>query len=332
MWLWLQEHSLAGRRCGLNDCFPAVQDGTNQSRSKVERDASGHYGSNRGTSITDSARPLDFPLEARMVEQETTEGQKVAVVTGAGHGIGRATSLRLAGDGFDIAAADINPQRARDVAEEVRSLGARAVDIVTDVGVAAQVKAMVDRAHDTFGRIDVLVNNAGMGHPARVHELDIDDWRRVIDVNLSSVYFGAKHTIPYMLERGAGTIVNIASVQGLVAHRRSAAYNAAKAGVINLTRNIAIDYGADGIRCNCVCPGHIRVRPRQETAAGMAGREIRYPDVRTVEELEAMHPLGRVGKPEEIADVVAYLVSPESSFINGAALVADGGLTAQVLA
>ncbi|MEX2373931.1 MAG: glucose 1-dehydrogenase [Dehalococcoidia bacterium] len=258
---------------------------------------------------------------------------EVAIVTGAGHGIGRATALRLAADGYRVVVADVEAERGVEVARDVRAAGGDALDVTVDVSDPAQVEAMVVRTVEAYGRLDVLVSNVGIGSPGRVHELARDDWRRVIDTTLSSVFFGAKYAIPHMLASGAGgRIVNIASVQGLVGHRGSAAYNAAKGGVVNLTRNIAIDYARDGIRCNCICPGHIRVRSREATAEAMAARDLQYPQARTVEELEAMHPLGRVGTPEEIADVVAYLASPQSSFITGAAIVADGGLTAQVLA
>lgn len=153
-----------------------------------------------------------------------------------------------------------------------------------------------------------------------------------LDATLSSVFYGAKYAIPHMLQRGGGAIVNIASVQGLVAHRRSAAYNAAKGGVINLTRNIALDYGADGIRCNAICPGAIESHPLADRAEAMASRQIEYPEARTIEEVQAMHALGRVGTPDEIASVAAFLVSDEASFMTGAAVVADGWLTVQVLA
>lgn len=257
---------------------------------------------------------------------------EVAIVTGAGHGIGRATAHRLARDGYAVVVADIDHERAVSVVAELRSADATALDVVTDVSDPASVEAMVAASVAAFGRVDVLVNNAGRGHPGRVHELELDDWRRVTDTTLASVYYGARYAIPHMLRQGGGRIVNIASVQAFVASRGNAAYNAAKGGVINLTRSIALDYALENIRCNCICPGHIRVRPREETAQRMAAREIPYPQARTVEELEAMHPLGRVGTPEEIAEAVAFLASPASSFITGAALVADGGLTIQVLA
>ncbi|MDA0365627.1 MAG: glucose 1-dehydrogenase [Chloroflexi bacterium] len=259
------------------------------------------------------------------------DGRELAIVTGAGHGIGRATALRLAADGYDVVVADIDAARADAAAAEVTAAGGTALAVTVDVAQASQVDAMVARAVAEFGRIDVLVNNAGRGITGRAHDLSVDDWRTVIDTTLSSVFYGAKYAIPHMLAAGGGRIVNIASVQGFTAHRGAAAYNAAKGGVINLTRNLALDYALDGIRCNCICPGHIRVRPREETATRMAAAEIVYPQARTIEELEALHALGRVGTPEEIADVVAYLASPRASFITGAAIVADGGLTVQVL-
>ena len=201
-----------------------------------------------------------------------------------------------------------------------------------DVSDPVAVEAMVESAVDRHGGVDVLVNNVGVGRSGRVHELAIDDWQFALDATLSSVFYGAKYAIPHMLQRGGGAIVNIASVQGLVAHRRSAAYNAAKGGVINLTRNIALDYGADGIRCNAICPGAIESHPLADRAEAMASRQIEYPEARTIEEVQAMHALGRVGTPDEIASVAAFLVSDEASFMTGAAVVADGGLTVQVLA
>lgn len=257
---------------------------------------------------------------------------RVAIVTGGGRGIGRAVARRLASDGYRIVVAEIVEENAARVASELRDDGAEAIAIVTDVSDPVSVEAMTAATVQRFGRLDVLVNNAGVGHPGRLHEVNVEDWRRVIDTTLSSVYHAAKYAIPHLIEAGGGSIVNIASVQGFVAHRRNAAYAAAKGGVINLTRSIAIDYALDGIRCNAICPGHVRIRPREETAQRLAAREIPYPNARTVEELEAMHPLGRVGTPEEIAAVTAFLASPEASFITGAAVVADGGLTAQVLA
>jgi NAD(P)-dependent dehydrogenase (short-subunit alcohol dehydrogenase family) len=204
--------------------------------------------------------------------------------------------------------------------------------VQADVSDPVAVEAMVESAVDRHGGVDVLVNNVGVGRSGRVHELAIDDWQFALDATLSSVFYGAKYAIPHMLQRGGGAIVNIASVQGLVAHRRSAAYNAAKGGVINLTRNIALDYGADGIRCNAICPGAIESHPLADRAEAMASRQIEYPEARTIEEVQAMHALGRVGTPDEIASVAAFLVSDEASFMTGAAVVADGGLTVQVLA
>jgi meso-butanediol dehydrogenase/(S,S)-butanediol dehydrogenase/diacetyl reductase len=268
--------------------------------------------------------------------QQFTDEREVAIVTGAGSGIGRATARRLAADGYAVVVADLDEANGEAVERELTEAGHAAVFVPTDVTEPEQVDAMVHVTVERMGRLDVLVNNAGGGRPGRVHELSLEDWRFAVDLSLSSVFYGCKFAIPHMLDRTSGgrggRIVNIASVQGLVAKRGSAAYNAAKAGVINLTRNIAIDYALDGISCNCICPGNVRVRPREEVAQRMEQREIRYPEVRTVEELEAMHPLGRVGTPAEIAGCVSFLVSPDASFVTGHALVADGGLTVQVLA
>ena len=262
--------------------------------------------------------------------------REVALVTGAGAGIGRATALRLGDEGYAVMVADIDVATTQSTAEELAGRDVPVAALVTDVSDPEQVRALITATEQQLGGLDVLVNNVGIGHPARLHELAIEDWKRVIDTTLSSVFYGVKYAIPGMLERGGGRIINIASVQGLVAHRGSAAYNAAKSGVINLTRAIALDYASEGIRCNCICPGNIRTGTRESVAEQLAVRvaagAIEYPNVRNIDELEAMHPLGRVGVPGEIADVVSFLASPQASFMTGAAIVVDGGLTAQVLA
>ncbi len=264
------------------------------------------------------------------------EAREVALVTGAGSGIGRAIARRLAADGYAVMVADIDGPAAAATGEELAALDVPVASTMTDVSDPEQVRALIEEASERLGGLDVLVNNVGVGQRARLHELAVEDWSRVIDTTLSSTFYGVKYAVPAMLERGGGRIVNIASVQGLVAHRENGAYNAAKGGVINLTRAIALDYARDGIRCNCICPGNVRTTDRETVAEHLAARAAagatEYPDVRSVEELEAMHPLGRVGTPEEIADVAGFLVSPQASFITGAAIVADGGLTAQVLA
>ena len=257
---------------------------------------------------------------------------RVAIVTGAGHGIGKAIAVRLAADGYAIVCADIDETNGAAVAASLEADGYAAAFVRTDVADPEAIAAMVEAAVARFGRIDALINNAGIARPGRVHELDADDWRLVLDTTLSSVFYAAKFAIPHMLEAGGGAIVNIASVQGFVAQRGAAAYNAAKGGVINLTKNIALDYATEGIRCNCICPGAIESHPLDARAEAMARRDIQYPQARTIEELKALHALGRIGTPEEIANVASFLVSDESSFMTGAAVVADGGLTIQVLA
>lgn len=260
-----------------------------------------------------------------------TSGQ-VAVVTGAGHGIGRASAERLAEDGYAVVIAEIDAERAAQTLAAIEEMGAVVTSIATDVADAASVEAMVAAVVERHGRLDILVNNAGIGHPSRLHELPLDDWHHVIETTLSSVFYAVRAAAPHMIEGGGGRIINIASVQGLVGHRRNGAYNAAKGGVVNLTRAIALDYAADNIRCNCICPGAIETHGREARAAGLASRSIPYPQAQTVEEVDAMHPLGRIGTPREIAAAVSFLASPDSSFVTGAALVADGGLTVQVLA
>lgn len=266
----------------------------------------------------------------------TSATPQVAIVTGAGEGIGRAIARRLASDGYAVVCAELDEAAGVEVAAELVAAHSAAIAVQTDVSNPAAVESMVEATMREYGRIDVLVNNAGRGLAGRAHELSLEQWRLVIDTTLSSVFFGAKYVIPHMIEAGRGRIVNIASVQGFSAHRRAAAYNAAKGGVINLTRSLALDYALDGIRVNCICPGAIAVRSPQQQGETLERRaaagELRYPQARSLEEAEALHALGRLGTPEEIADAAAFLVSDQSTFLTGAALVVDGGLTIQVLA
>jgi NAD(P)-dependent dehydrogenase (short-subunit alcohol dehydrogenase family) len=178
---------------------------------------------------------------------------------------------------------------------------------------------MVATALDAFGGLDALFNNAGTIRPGTAVKLPEEDWDLVLSVNVKSVFLGAKHAVPAMVERGGGTIVSTASVSGLAGDPAGVAYGASKAAVINLTRNLAVDHARQGIRVNCICPGAIDTPP--------VGRMLADPDARS--RAERAHPLGRIGRPEDIAAAAAWLCSDESSWITGQALVVDGGLSAQ---
>jgi meso-butanediol dehydrogenase / (S,S)-butanediol dehydrogenase / diacetyl reductase len=252
---------------------------------------------------------------------------KVALVSGAGSGIGRATALAFAGHGAHVAVADIDRVKAEAVVAEIATAGGAAIGIVADAGTPAGVEAMIGGAVRAFGGLDILHNNA-FGQPALppgrsrlAFTGDIDEavWTHTIELGLTGVFRAMKRAIPELLGRGGGAIVNTASISGLFADFAIGAYNVAKAGVINLTRVAAIEYASRGIRVNCVCPGAIDT-PLLRPSLGIPG---------FAEATTAMIPMRRLGRPEEMAGCVLFLASDLASYVTGAALVADGGLTAQ---
>jgi meso-butanediol dehydrogenase/(S,S)-butanediol dehydrogenase/diacetyl reductase len=245
---------------------------------------------------------------------------RVAIVTAGGAGIGAATVRRLAGEGAAVVVADISGTRAGAVAESVTASGGRAVPIKMDVADAAAVERTIGLALERFGRLDIMVNNAGVAELAPLHEVSLESWNRVIAVTLTGTFLGMKHAIPVMRRQGRGVIVSTASISGTAGDYGLSSYNAAKAGVINLTRSAAIENAKHGIRVNCVCPGAINTRAPEILGKDLAD-EVRRRQA-------AAHPVGRLGEPEEIANAIMFLASDESSFITGIAVVADGGLTA----
>ena len=245
---------------------------------------------------------------------------KVCLVTGAGSGIGRATALRFAEESGRVAAADLRGDAARETAREI---GGEAVALEVDVTSAASVAAGIERIVADFGRLDVVVNNAGVTIVGPAHELTEDDWDRELATNLKSVYLVSKAAWPSLLERG-GAIVNTASIAGLWAIPNDAAYCASKAGVIMLTKCMALDGAQAGIRVNCVCPGFT------ETPM-IDGYFADQPDPEAARRFATgIHPLGRLGRPVDIADGMVYLASDEASWVTGTALVVDGGLTSGI--
>ncbi|NUZ07441.1 SDR family NAD(P)-dependent oxidoreductase [Piscinibacter koreensis] len=245
---------------------------------------------------------------------------RVAIVTAAGSGIGAATAKRLAAEGALLVVADLSGTRARATADVIEAAGSEVAWLKMDAAEPPAVEATVALALSRWGRLDVLVNNAGYGEPALLCDTSIESWNRTLAVTLTSVFLGLKHALPVMRRQGRGAVVNTASVSGIAGDIGMPAYNAAKAGVVNLTRAAALECAGQGIRVNCVCPGGIDTRVTQ-ILAGDRADELR----RT---MAAVHPLQRMGSAEEIAAAIAFLASDEASFITGAALVADGGLTA----
>jgi NAD(P)-dependent dehydrogenase (short-subunit alcohol dehydrogenase family) len=246
---------------------------------------------------------------------------KVALVTGGGSGIGRATSLRLAREGAKIMIADYVPEGAQKTVAMIKAAGGEATCVAADVSIAKQVEATVRKTVETYGRLDYAFNNAGIegtiGDTASYSEESFD---RVIAINLKAVWLCMKYEIPEMLKHGGGAIVNTASVLGLVAIEGACAYTAAKHGVVGLTRTAALEFAQKNIRVNCVCPGFIRT-PMVERGLdkGLIGED----------QMIAIEPIGRLGKPEEIAEGVLWLCSDAASFVTGHTLTIDGAWTAR---
>lgn len=244
---------------------------------------------------------------------------KVAVITGGGGpGIGRAIAERFAREGARIVVADVLAERAEEVAAAITGEGWPAVAVHADVTRAADVEALAARALETYGRVDILVNNAGRSFGDDIRTIDEETWDRNFAVVLKSAYLCAKALIPSIIAQGSGAIVNISSVNGLTGLGEEA-YGAAKAGMVNLTQNLAVKYGRYGVRANCICPGTIRT-PAWER------RLARDPQI--FERLAKWYPLGRVGTPADIANAALFLASDEASWLTGAIIPVDGGLMA----
>ena len=242
---------------------------------------------------------------------------KVALVTGAGSGIGKETAKRFASEGATVAAADLRGEAAKATAAE---LGGEAIGLEVDVTRTASIRPAVEEVVARFGGLDVVVNNAGVTIVGTAHEMDEDDWDKELDTNLKSIYLVSKVAWPHLVARGGGAILQTASVAGIWAIPADAAYCASKAGAIMLSKCMALDGAKDGIRVNCVCPGFIDT-PMIE------GYFNDQPDPAASRAFaESMHPLGRLGKPRDIAEAFVYLASDDASWVTGTALVVDGGL------
>jgi len=241
---------------------------------------------------------------------------KSAIVTGGASGIGAATARRFHAEGASVLIADLNDAAGAALAAELGD--GRAIYRRVDVAAWEEVEAMVSAAVEAFGRLDILFNNAGIGSFATAADISIEDWRRVIDIDLNGVFYGCKAAIPVMRAQGGGAIINTASASGLAGDYSFAAYNAAKGAVVNFTRAAGIDHAREGLRINAVCPGPVDT----PIIAGVK-------DMQGVKEVwDERVPMGRFADPAEIASVVAFLASDDASFMTGAIVAVDGGLTA----
>jgi NAD(P)-dependent dehydrogenase (short-subunit alcohol dehydrogenase family) len=246
---------------------------------------------------------------------------KVAIITGAGSGIGRSSAMRFAAEGAAVVVADVRGDRAQKVADLVTNAGGRSLACETDVADAEQVGAMVTQAIETLGGLDVVFSNAGVSRPGNVVELDAESWDLMWRTNVSSLFHAAKHAIPYMAEHGGGSIVATSSVSGIFADANTLGYAATKAAVIGLVKALAIDHAQQGIRVNCLIPGVTATPPMLAALGGGSGP--------LHDALIESQPMGRLGKPDELAAVAVWLASDEASYVTGQAIIADGGLTSE---
>ena len=248
---------------------------------------------------------------------------KVALITGGGSGIGRASALRFAAEGASIVASDLSEASAVETVAAVREAGGEATAVAGDVVSSDDAKAMVQAAVDAYGKLDVLVNSAGVS--GRVEGVSHEEvWDKVMDVNLKGTYLVSWHAVPEMEAAGGGSIINLASIMALVGYPVGMGggfnpYNASKGGVLQFTRNLAIDLARKNIRVNCICPGYVETN--------MTRRLTENPE--SYEALKGRHPMGRLGQPDDIANAALFLASDEAAFVTGAPLIVDGGYTAQ---
>lgn len=241
---------------------------------------------------------------------------RIAIVTGGGTGIGRAIALELAELGADVVVASRDLQHLEPTAEDIRALGRRSLAIPTDIRVPAQVEALMEQTVAEMGRIDIQVNNAGGQYPGPAEKLSVEGWRSVIDLNLNGTFYCAQAVARHMMDTGGGVIVNIVANFGLRGAPGLAHSSAARAGVVNLTRTLALEWAKHNIRVNAVAPGVVMTE-------GALSEMLINPD--TIERLERAIPLKRLGLPEDIAHVVAFLVSDAAAYITGETIAADGG-------
>jgi len=246
---------------------------------------------------------------------------KVAIVTGIASGIGKGTATLFADEGANVVGADINAEGGEKTVRSIREKGNKAIFIETDVTQSDQVRSLVDQAIKTYGGLDILFSNVGVVIGNRVVDVSEEEWDRVMAVNLKSMFLCCKYAIPEMIKRGKGSIVLTSSGNGLMAEPALATYCATKAAIIGLTRSIALDYGKDNIRINCICPTYTRTPLLENWINSGVDPSL------TWDKVNSLHVLNRIAELDEIARSVLFLASDESSIITGTALVADGGLT-----
>ncbi|MGA2410893.1 MAG: SDR family oxidoreductase [Candidatus Binataceae bacterium] len=245
---------------------------------------------------------------------------KVAVITGAASGMGKATALRFASEGAAIVVADLNSQGAEQVISEIAAAGGRAVYQRTNVSEEADIKALIDRAVKEYGRLDITYNNAGIGGATgHLEDVTVEDWDKTFAVLTRAVFLGIKHSIAPMRKVGGGSIISTSSVAGLAGVAGLTAYSAAKAAVINLTEGAAIEFGRDRIRVNCICPGGV-VTP-------LVYRGQRGGEEAAAKNMAKTQPIPRAGRPEDIAAMALFLASDDAEWITGTAMIVDGGMS-----
>jgi NAD(P)-dependent dehydrogenase (short-subunit alcohol dehydrogenase family) len=247
---------------------------------------------------------------------------KVAIITGATSGIGKATAQLFANEGAKVVVVGRDESKGRDVCEAIIKDGGQAIFVKTDVSKSSEVKRMVDETIRKFGQIDILFNNAGISPVGTTVDTPEEVWDSVMDINLKSMFLCSKYVIPHMLSRGGGAIINTGSINCFMAWENEVAYDASKGGVLMFTKATAMDFAKNNIRVNCICPGAIRTPLLQkffDESSNPKGLE---------QMMKKKHPLNRLGLPEEIARVALFLASDDSSFMTGAAVAVDGGILA----
>lgn len=255
--------------------------------------------------------------------------ERVALVTGAGSGIGRVTAVALARQGAAVAAADLRPETAAAVAAEIEAAGGRALALSGDVSRREDASRWVDTTRAELGGLHILINNAGLQHVAPVHEFDEDLWDQLLGVMLTGPFLTTRAALPGMLAAGWGRIVNLGSIHSLVASRYKSAYVAAKFGLLGLTKTVALETAGTGVTVNCVCPSYVRT-PLIEIQLPRLAREHGLPEEEVIRRVILPNcPLGRLLEPEEVAQSIVYLCSAAAAGMTGAALTLDGGWTAQ---
>jgi meso-butanediol dehydrogenase/(S,S)-butanediol dehydrogenase/diacetyl reductase len=246
---------------------------------------------------------------------------KIAIITGGGDGLGQASAVLFAKEGASVVVADMDPARGMKTVDMIKNQNGEAMFVEVDISKEDSVKNMVEKVVDAYGRIDILVNSAGIFIEATVLNTSVEDWDKIMAVNLRGIFLGCKYVIPEMIKAGKGSIVNIGSEAGITGWENATAYAASKGGVVNMTRCLALDFAKHNIRANCVCPGTTET-PMLKKALEIA------PDPKKARRFFESRPLLRLGRPEEIAAGILYLASDESLYATGAVLSIDGGKTA----